>query len=148
VIVGFSEGLQGSSLNTGNFQAARRLTADKTLRPLWRMAAGAFSSIITVPPGSELWYDDRDIPFLQDDVADAAELKQKQAISIKALVDAGYDPDSVVDAIVSGDLRRLSHSGLYSVQLRPPGTGDDPAAAAAATNGKPDSEPAALPPGQ
>jgi hypothetical protein len=144
VIVGFSEGLQGSSLNTGNFQAARRLTADKTLRTLWRQAAGAFASIIAVPSGSELYFDDRHIAFLQDDVRDAAELQQKQAFSMKALVEAGYTPDSVVDAVVAGDMRRLVHSGMFSKQLQPPGVPDS----GASSNGKPDSEPAALPSGQ
>ncbi len=37
VIAGVSEGLQGSSLNSGNYQAAKRQFADMTLRPLWRI---------------------------------------------------------------------------------------------------------------
>jgi hypothetical protein len=144
VILGLSEGLQGSSLNAGNFQAARRLTADKTLRPLWRNAAGSLASIINVPSGAELWYDDRDIPFLQDDVRDAAELQQKQAFSMKALVEAGYTPDSVVDAVVSGDMRRLVHSGMTSKQLQAPAPADG--SAPAGLNGSGDPAQAALPP--
>jgi hypothetical protein len=73
-----------------------------------------------VPSGAELWYDDRNIPALKEDVLNAAEVQAKQASSIRQLLDAGYEPDSVVDAIVSGDFKRLSHSGLYSVQLQPP----------------------------
>ena len=46
VVVGLSEGLQGSSLNSGNFTAARRLVADRTLRPLWRNLSGNLG-----PPG-------------------------------------------------------------------------------------------------
>ncbi|HSM17894.1 MAG TPA: phage portal protein, partial [Gemmatimonadales bacterium] len=130
VILGLSEGLQGSSLNSGNFTAARRLTADKTLRPLWRGLAGALQTIVPAPAGSVLWYDDRHIPFLADDVKDAAEVRQMNSAAIRQLIDGGFDADAVVDAIVSGDLGRLKgkHSGLVSVQLLPPGTtGDEPA---------------------
>lgn len=122
VILGISEGLAGSSLNAGNYISARRRFADGTLRPLWRAAAGALSTLVTAPGGSRLWYDDRDIPFLQEDVADDASIRSLHAQTIKALVDAGYDPDSVVTAVTTGDFDRLlgKHSGLYSVQLQPP----------------------------
>lgn len=122
VIIGLSEGLQGSSLNSGNFNAAKRLVADKTLRPLWRNFAGSMASIIRVPSDSELWYDDNHIPFLQEDVKDAAEIQKVQTASIRQLVDAGFTPESVIDAIVAGDFHRLKHTNLYSVQLQPPGT--------------------------
>jgi phage portal protein BeeE len=124
IVVGLSEGLQGSSLNAGNFQAAMRRFADLTGRSLWQDAAGALSSILTVPGGREganrLWYDDRYIPALKDDIKDAAEVQAKQAQAIRQLLDAGFEPDSVVDAINAGDLKRLKHTGLYSVQLQPP----------------------------
>jgi hypothetical protein len=124
VILGLGDSLDGSSLNTGNFGAARRLTADKTLRPMWGGLAGALQSIVPAPAGSRLWYDDRHIPFLADDVKDAAEVRQMNASAMRQLIDGGFDPDSVVDAIVSGDLKRLSgkHTGLVSVQLLAPGT--------------------------
>ena len=138
VIIGASEGLQGSSLNSGNFTAARRLVADKTLRPLWGSLAGALQSIIPTPSGARLWYDDRHIPFLADDVKDAAEVQARQSSSIRQLIDGGFDADSVVDAVVSGDLKRLKgkHTGLVSVQLLPPGTTADPS-----TNGTNGAEP-------
>lgn len=124
VILGLNESLAGSSLNSGNFSAARRLTADRTLRPLWGGLAGALGTIVAVPSGSRLWYDDRHIPFLADDVKDAAEVQARQSSAIRQLVDGGFDPDKVVDAVVSGDLKRLvgNHTGLVSVQLLPPGT--------------------------
>ena len=127
IVVGLSEGLQGSSLNAGNFQAAMRRFADLTGRSLWQDAAGALASILTVPGGSEganrLWYDDRYIPALKDDVRDAAEVQAKQAQAIRQYVDAGFEPDAVVDAINAGDLKRLSgkHTGWFSVQLQRPG---------------------------
>jgi len=128
VVVGLSEGMQGSSLNAGNFGSARRATSDKTFRPLWRNVCGSLERICntsqTRAGTAELWYDDSDIAFLQEDKKDAAEILASQATSARQLTDAGYDPQSVVDAIESGDIGRLSHTGLYSVQLQEPGTSE------------------------
>jgi hypothetical protein len=135
-VVGVSEGLQGSSLNAGNFDTAARLTANKTLRPNWRNFAGSLEVIVPPPNGSRLWYDDRDVPFLTENIKDRAEVLAQNASSIRTLSDAGAEWDPVIDAVVSGDLRRLrgAHSGLFSVQLLPPNeTGseaDDDAAVA------------------
>jgi phage portal protein BeeE len=130
VIVGLSEGLQGSSLNAGNFGAAKRRFGDMTMRPLWREAAASLAPLVTVPAGAELWYDDRDIPALQEDMKDAAEVQQLQAITIRELINAGYEPKSVIDAVNSQDWARLTHTGLVSVQLQAPGAdpGTDPSA--------------------
>ena len=120
VVVGLSEGLQGSSLNAGNFTASMRRFADLTGRPWW---ASAFASLATiVPPNSdsELFYDDRYIPALKDDIKDAAEVQALNAQAIRQYVDAGFDPATVVDAVNAGDLKRLKHLGLWSVQLQPP----------------------------
>jgi phage portal protein BeeE len=135
VIVGLSEGMQGSSLNAGNFGSARRLVADRTARPWWRNAAGSLETIVPPPAGSQLWYDDRDIAFLREDRKDAADIQQIKASSIRQLVDAGYKPESVVKAVEAEDMTLLVHSGLYSVQLQPPGT-KTPEPSTAPTNGK------------
>jgi len=119
-VVGISEGLAGSSLNAGNFAASMRRFADLTMRPLWRNACGSFAQIIDVPGESELWYDDRDVAALKDDIMSAAEVQAKQAQAIRQYVDAGFEPDSVVNAVNAGDLKRLTHTGLFSVQLQPP----------------------------
>jgi hypothetical protein len=119
-VVGLSEGLQGSSLNSGNFESAMRRFADLTGRPWWASAFASLATIITVPRGSELWYSDSDIPALKDDIKDAAEVRQLNAQAIRTLVDGGFEPDSVVDAINAGDLKRLKHTGKTSVQLQPP----------------------------
>ena len=119
-VVGISEGLAGSSLNAGNFQAAMRRFADLTMRPLWRNICGSFERIVPAPGTAELWYDDRDIPALKDDIKSYAEVQGLQAQAIRQYVDAGFEPDSVVDSVNAGDLKRLKHSGLYSVQLQLP----------------------------
>lgn len=128
-VVGLAEGLQGSSLNAGNFQAAARLTANKTMRPLWRMAAASLQTLVTPPrPTAKLWYDDRDIAFLHDDATDQSKIRFNDAQTLRQLVDGGFGADAAVEYVATNDLNRLkgSHSGLVPVQLRPPGSGETP----------------------
>jgi hypothetical protein len=68
-----------------------------------------------------LWYDDRDVSFLQEDVLDSAEIRAKDASTMRQLVDGGFDPTSVVDAVTTGDMTLLRHTGNLSVQLQPGG---------------------------
>ncbi len=121
-IVGFSEGLRGSSLNTGNYGEARRRLADGTMRPLWGTFAGAMSSLTPPPSGARLWYDDRDIAFLREDIADQATIFAEGARSTMVLIQAGFEPNAALDAVSASDLSRLrgQHTGLTSVQLQPP----------------------------
>jgi DNA-binding CsgD family transcriptional regulator/phage portal protein BeeE len=121
IIVGLSEGLNAATYS--NYGMAKRAFGDGTMAYLWQNMAGSFAYLVPVPSDAELWYDTRDIPFLQEDVKDAAEINRVEAATIKSLIDAGYNPDDVVDAVTSGDFSRLKgkHSGLYSVQLQPPG---------------------------
>jgi ketopantoate hydroxymethyltransferase len=93
------------------------------MRPLWRNIAGSLAQVVDVPDDAELWYDDRDIPFLQEDVKDAADIVASQAQAIRTLTDGGYQAESVVAAVVANDLRLLEHSGMLPVQVRPPGEG-------------------------
>ncbi|MFD8117086.1 phage portal protein [Streptomyces microflavus] len=120
VVVGLSEGMQGSSLNAGNFKAAKDAFADLTMRPLWRSLCGAYEELVTPPKGSRLWYDDRDIAFLQDDMAQLAEIQTKQATTITKLIQDGYTPESIIEAVRKSDWTLLEHTGLFSVQLQPP----------------------------
>jgi hypothetical protein len=122
----------GVAVHNSNYAQARRRFADGTLRPLWRNMAGSFATMIDVPSGAELWYDDRDIAFLQEDRQDAAKIQQAEAATIKTLIEAGYEPDSVIEAVNAEDMTRLVHSGLVSIQLQPPGSvnGGSPSPAA------------------
>ncbi|GIH07410.1 hypothetical protein Rhe02_54770 [Rhizocola hellebori] len=127
-ILGISEGLQGSTLNAGNFTAAKRLFAETTIADLWAKACPSLQTLLTPPsPGAELWYDARQIPFLRDDAKDAASIQQMEATTIKSLNETGYEPDSVVAAVINKDWRLLKHSGRFSVQLRAPGEGEEAA---------------------
>lgn len=124
VIVGLSEGLQGASLNAGNFAQARRQFAEGTLSSLWRNVASSFEPLFTpTRPNSCLCVDTRDIPFLRQDQTDAAAIQSAQMASISSAIMAGFDPETVVAAIVAQDLTLLKHTGLFSVQLQPPGAG-------------------------
>jgi hypothetical protein len=126
VIVGLSEGLEAATYS--NYGQARRRFADGTMRPLWGLMADAVAPIIDVPSGSRLYYDDRDIPFLQEDVKDEADIQEVQARTIRTLVDGGFTPESAVSAVVNGDMTMLAHTGLFSVQLQAPGAQDPPTA--------------------
>lgn len=124
-IVGLSEGLQGSSLNAGNFGAARRLVADATMRPMWRNAAGSLEVITGYDADSRLWYDVRDVAFLREDAKDQADITQIEMSTIANLVKEGFEPASAVAAVVNHDPDLLVHTGNLSVQLQPPGGYND-----------------------
>jgi hypothetical protein len=124
VLVGFSEGMQAATYS--NFGQARRGAADTLLYPLWTSAASALGQVVQPPADSRLWYDARDIPFLREDAKDDAEIKAQDASTMRQLVDGGFEPDTVVDAVLSGDWTRLVHSGKLSVQLQEPGAQLEP----------------------
>lgn len=119
-VLGISEGMQGSSLNAGNFSSSRRLFADGFLRPQWRSACAAFASLVQVPSGSELWFDESDVGFLREDEKDAAEITNIKASAARQLIDGGYEPDTVTQAVATGDITVLTHTGKTSVQLHDP----------------------------
>ena len=133
IIAQFSEGMQGSSLNAGNYGAARRRFSDITMQHLWQTASGALAKF--VDSADRLWFDRSGVPFLQEDEKDAAEILKERFLTIESGIRAGFKPDSVVAASAAGDLSLLEHTGLFSVQLQPPGN-DDPAAAVTATEPK------------
>ena len=120
IVAGFSEGLEAATYS--NYGQARRRFADGTVRWLWQNAAASLQTIVPAPQGAQLWYDDRDIPALQEDMLDRATIAQAQAATIQTLINSGWEPDSARDAVNSGDFNRLKHTGLVSVQLQPPGT--------------------------
>jgi hypothetical protein len=137
-LLGLSDALKGSALNAGNMKEVRRIFASMEMRPLWRNFAGSMARVLDVPAGARLWYDDRDVPALQEDETERAEALETQADTIWTLVQAGYEPDAAVSAVVSGDLTSLEghHSGLISVQLQEPGSPVDPANRGGKSNGK------------
>lgn len=126
VILGIREGYQGSSLNAGNYGSARRMWADGWFTPTVESLCSALESIVPPPGGSELHFDPAAILFLQEDQSDAAAILQTQAVTMRQLVEAGFEPSTVIDAVTTGDMTKLSHTGNVSVQLQPPGSGGTP----------------------
>jgi phage portal protein BeeE len=127
--VGFSEGLQGSALNAGNFSAGRRRYGDGTMHHLWANAASSLEVLVPDPVGAKgasLWFDTSAVPFMREDAADAAQIQAQEAQTIVALVKDGFEAASVIDAVKNRDWTRLKHTGLLSVQLQPPNDGTSP----------------------
>lgn len=119
-IVGLSEGMQGSSLNEGNYQAAKDAFASQTMRPLWRSLCAAYSVLVDVPDGHRLWFDTDEIAFLREDQEKIARIKQLDATTISRLTMQGFTAESSVLAVMANDWSLLEHTGLSSVQLLPP----------------------------
>lgn len=137
VLVGLKESLAGSSLNQGNYQAARRAFADGTMSDLYRGFAAALETIVPAPQikgPAKLWFDISQVPFFREDRADAANIQFTRAQAMRQCVDSGWTPESVLAAFEAEDMSLLVHSGMYSVQLQPAGT------PAAATRAKRDQE--------
>lgn len=126
VVLGISEGLQGSSLTTGNFGQARRLFADTWLYSALQGMAASLAPLVTVPPLAELWPDIADIPLLREDAKDEADINAAKASTLRTLIEAGIDPDTAIAAAWPEQIGQLKHTGLVSVQLQEPGTNPPP----------------------
>jgi phage portal protein BeeE len=129
VVLGIKEGAEQATYS--NYGQAVRAFADHTMQHLWTHAAGVMGQIVALPAGKELAFDTRHISALQADAADEAKIRQTDAVTIRNLVDAGFEASTVIDAVTSGDFNLLQHSGLFSVQLQEAGAddSDEPAAA-------------------
>ena len=121
-LLGISEGLQGSTLNTGNFSAARRTFADTWVYPTLQDLAKSLAPLVKVPEDAELWYDTEDIGLLREDAKDQAEIDAVRASALVALVTSGFEPKSAIATIAPDWVTSLKHTGLLSVQMQPPGS--------------------------
>ena len=81
---------------------------------------------------NRLWYDDRDVAFLQEDVMDDAKIRQANAQTIRTLIDAGYKPDAAASYADTGAGSALTgqHTGYVSVQLQKLGATAPPSGSA------------------
>lgn len=125
VVLGIREGLGGSALNSGNYGQTRRQWADKWFSPAADGLCEALEDVVNLP-STELTWDRSRVMFLQEDEKDAAEIRQVNAVALRQLVEAGYEPQSAVDYLHTGDINKLKHTGNVSVQLQPPGSGASP----------------------
>lgn len=131
IIVGLSEGLQYATYS--NYAQAKQAFGDMFLRSQWRSLCGALAPLMDVPDDSVLWYDSKDVAFLREDAAAIAARQTSEMATITSGISTGFEPDSVVKALMADDWSLLKHTGLVSVQLQPPG-GVDPNAAPGAVD--------------
>lgn len=143
VVVSIVPGLEQSS-TYANYASALRSHADLDVRPRWRQVAYELGKLVKPPRGgaAELWYDVSGVSALQEDAKDDAEIAQQHAATMRTLIEAGYEPDTVTLAVNTGDYTKLVHTGLVSVQLNLPGA--SPSSSPALPSGPP--PPVALPP--
>jgi HK97 family phage portal protein len=122
IIIGAKAGLDASTYS--NYNMAMRAFADHLIRPNWNSVVAALEPITNIPRGTELWFDDSDVAALRADKKEEASIQQTVASTIRTYLDAGFDPDIAVQAATNHDPSLLigAHSGLFSVQLQPPGT--------------------------
>lgn len=138
VILGASEGLEGSSLNAGNFAMARRIWGDTWIYPTLQDLCQALAPLVQVPGGAELWYDTADMPILREDAKDQAEIASVEAGAIVQLSNGGFTRESATAAVVARDMTLLAPDPNWvSVQLQP-GSGQNGKGTGvpALTNGK------------
>ena len=119
VVLGASEGLSGSSLNAGNFSAARRVWADSWIYPTLQDLAASLAPIVKVPVDAELWFATGDMPILREDAKDAAEIEQIKAATISSYVTQGFTRKSAIAAVAGQDVTLLEEDPNWiSVQLQ------------------------------
>lgn len=127
VVLGIAEGLGGSALNAGNYSQTRRLWADVWFTPTANDLCAALERIVPPPDdATELAFDPERVMFLQDDQLDAATIRATDAQTMRNLLDGGYEATTVTQAVITGDWSVLRHTGQFSVQLQPPGSGTAP----------------------
>jgi len=115
-------GNSGSSLNSGNYDSARKQFADLFFEPYADGLAAALQKIAPGPKrASRLSWDRRRVLLLQQDLLDGAEVLAKNMSAIRTGIDTGFEPDAMVTAVTTANLGSLvgKHSGKFSVQLLP-----------------------------
>lgn len=125
-VVGMSEGMQGASLNAGNYETANRGFVNSTMRFLWGSFCGAIEHLVDKPRERSgnaiiLWYSDADVSILNDDRQERSEIQSKDSQTMINMAMAGWTYESVVEYMVTGNPEVLVDSGYRSVQLYRPG---------------------------
>jgi phage portal protein BeeE len=114
VLVGL-EPLRGAGRG---FHESMQKFANLFARPQWRSFCGAFTPVMDVPSGNRLWFDVSDIAALQDDETTRAQAALVRAQALLATFQAGYDKQSAVAFVDSGDVTQLK---VAAVPPPPPG---------------------------
>jgi HK97 family phage portal protein len=123
IVAGLSRGLDAATYS--NYEQALKAFGNGTMAFLWQSVSAALAPLVNVPEGSRLWYDVSGIPALRDGEAERAATMQMMAQTASTLLTAGYESESIIDALTSGDMNLLRHTGMVSVQLYKPGAPQD-----------------------
>lgn len=119
IVAGLKEGLDAATYS--NYGQAMRAMADLFARPQWRSAAACLAKLVDVPEGARLTVDVSGIAALREGEKERAETAQVQSLAMGELIRAGYEPDTVAAAVMSGDFTLLTHTGAIPTALYPDG---------------------------
>lgn len=90
-----------------DYAASMRRLVDMTMRPLWRTACASLEHLVTVPNGHRLWFDTSDIAALRQGETERAQTMLVKAQAAAVWVQAGFERQSVLDAVASGETSQL-----------------------------------------
>ena len=124
IVAGLKEGLNAATYS--NYEQALKAFANGTIAYLWQSAVSALGKLVDVPTDSRLWYDTGNIPALQDAETARAEAARTWAVAAGELIRAGYDPQTVANALIAGDMSLLTHTGAVPTALYPDGKAPGP----------------------
>jgi phage portal protein BeeE len=116
IIAGAREGIRNTKI--GEYSESLRGFADMKIRPNWRGACASLAKLVIVPAGNELWFDVTDVSALQEAELDKANAMVQYSTAANTFFMAGFEPESIVSALMANDLSLLSHTGLTSVQAQ------------------------------
>jgi hypothetical protein len=105
IVIGSKEGLMAATYS--NYEQAMRRFADITMRPLWRSVCACLSKLVTIPPGTRLWFDTADIAALRQGEKERADTMLVLSQAAAELIAAGAKPDTVTAAVAAGDITLL-----------------------------------------
>src|SRR5215472_15454074 len=109
VLVGL-EPLRGAGRG---YQESVQKFANMWARPSWQQACQVLSKFVPgLPGGAQLWYDTANIQLLQDGEMERAQAALVRAQALLAHVQAGYDRESAVKAVNSGDVTQLKTAAV------------------------------------
>ncbi len=87
-----------------NYREAFKAFGSGFMRSHWRSFCASIQKLVKTPPDSELWFDVADIAAIQDAETDKSTAAKTKAEAMSQLIMAGYEPDSVTNAVIGDDL--------------------------------------------
>ena len=125
IVAGLAAGLDAATYS--NYSQALKAFANGTMAFLWQSAAAALAKLVEVPGGARLWYDVTAIPALREAETLRAEAAFTWSKAAGELIRAGYEPQTVQNALTAGDMSLLKHTGAVPTALYPDGVAPAPA---------------------